>query len=205
MTNGLSVTKQVGIGGDFLKGHKLVVGVDFITWDGANIQEGFDKLGATWESADPLIHLEYNNQGTIMQKSRAGKALHVVHLHLPLGVTIEVNRWQEPEEGAYINLRIIMPAQPDQDGHCGNFNNDAADDKRTAVRSLVGTDGVPSEDLIFTGPKTAIKVGGRPDLNDCPEGELKIAMEKCKAAEKKFFPSNACLIDTCLGHLAPKL
>jgi len=205
MTNGLAVTKQVGIGGEFLEGHKLVVGVDFITWDGSHIQDGFDALGTHWQNTKPPVSLEYNDQGTIMQKSRAGKALHVVHLHLPAGVTIEVNRWSEPNEGHYINLRIIMPAQPDQDGHCGNFNNIPSDDKRTAVRERVGKNGVPEDELIFDGPKTAIKTNGRPDLNDCPEGELKTAMEKCKAAENKFFPSNACLIDTCLGHLAPKL
>jgi len=119
-------------------------------------------------------------------------------------VKMEVNRWSEPEEGEYVNVRLIMSAQPNQDGHCGNFNNDRADDKRTAVRGRIGTNGVPEGQLIFPGAKTPIKTGGRPDLNDCPEGELKVAMEKCKAAEKKFFPSNACLIDTCLGHLAPK-
>jgi len=204
MTNGLAVTKEVGISGPLLKNHKLVIGVDFITWDGVSIQQGFDQLGFMWRSVDPAVSLVYNSQGTIMQKSRAGKALHVVHVQLPNSIALEVNRWSEPHEGHYINLRVMMAQQPEQDGHCGNFNNDASDDKRTAVRARVGKTGVPEDLLIFPGPKTAINPSGRPDLNDCPEGELKIAMEKCKAAENKFFPSHACLIDTCLGHLAPK-
>jgi len=205
MTNGLAVTKEVGISGPLMKNHKLVIGVDFITWDGTTIQQGFDQLGFTWQHTAPAVSLVYNSQGTIMQKSRAGKALHVVHVQLPNAITMEVNRWSDPNEGHYINLRIMMHPQPEQDGHCGNFNHKAADDKRTAVRSRVGKTGVPEDQLIFPGPKTVIDSSGRPDLNDCPEGELKIAMEKCKAAENKFFPSNACLIDTCLGHLAPKL
>mmetsp|Transcript_29618 Transcript_29618/g.93423 ORF Transcript_29618/g.93423 Transcript_29618/m.93423 type:complete len:493 (-) Transcript_29618:259-1737(-) len=204
MTSGLSVTKQVGIGGPFLGGHKLVVGIDFITWDGASIQQGFENLGFTWNVGTPPVNIVYNSQGTIMQDSRAGKALHVVHLTLPLGVKIEVNRWSQPNEGQYINLRIMMPAQPDQDGHCGNFNGSPADDKRTAVRARVGKRGVPEGQLIFPGPKTPINPSGRPDLNDCPEGELKVAMERCKRSEHKLFPSNACIIDTCLGHLAPR-
>jgi len=204
MTNGLAVTKQVGIGGPFLGGHKLVIAVDQITWDGTVVQQGFENLGATWQSATPPINLVYNNQGTIMQNSRAGKKLHVVHVQLPLGVKMEVNRWKEPGEGAYINVRLIMRPQPGQDGHCGNFNGQKEDDTRTAVRARVGKTGVPENALIFPGPKTEIKSGNRPDLNDCPEGQLKIAMDKCKAAEHKFFPSNACLIDTCLGHMAPQ-
>jgi len=204
MTNGLAVTKEVGIGGPFIGGHKMVISVDQIWWDGAVVQTGFDNLGATWQGANYGISFVYNDQGTIMQNSRAGKKLHVVHVTLPRGIKMEVNRWKEPNEGSYINVRIIMSPQPGQDGHCGNFNNVKDDDKRTAVRSRVGKNGVAENDLIFPGPKTVIKDGNRPDLNDCPEGELKIAMEKCKAAEKKFFPSNACLIDTCLGHLAPQ-
>jgi len=204
MTSGLAVTKQVGIGGPFLGGHKLVVGVDFIAWDGRPIHQGFERLGFTWNSATPPVGIAYNSRGTVMQDSRAGKALHVVHLTLPLGIKIEVNRWSQPNEGQYINLRIMMSAQPDQDGHCGNFNGNPADDKRTAVRARVGTNGVPENQLIFPGPKTPVNPSGRPDLNDCPEGELKVAMERCKRSEHKLFPSNACIIDTCLGHLAPR-
>merc|ERR1711879_317417 len=96
------------------------------------------------------------------------------------------------------------PAPTPQDGHCGNFNSNPGDDSRTAVRSRVGTTGVPQGELIFPGAKTPVSPGARPDLNDCPEGELNAAMAKCKAAEHTTFPSHACLIDTCLGHMAPK-
>merc|ERR1712154_736037 len=116
----------------------------------------------------------------------------------------EINRWNEPQEGQYMNTRISMGAQPGQDGHCGNFNGNPGDDARTQVRARVGRTGVPQGELIFPGAKTPINPTARPDLNDCPEGELNAAMAKCKAAEHTTFPSHACLIDTCLGHMAPK-
>merc|ERR1711972_1162358 len=56
------------------------------------------------------------------QKGREGKALHIVHVTLPLGVSLQINRWTEASEGDYINIRLTMPKQPNQDGHCGNFN-----------------------------------------------------------------------------------
>merc|ERR1712157_515219 len=75
-----------------------------------------------------LVQIHYNSMGATMQDGREGKALHVVHITMPGGVQVEVNRWNEPGEGSYINVRITMPAQPGQDGHCGNFNGNPADD-----------------------------------------------------------------------------
>merc|ERR550532_2514645 len=188
MTNGLSVTKEIGISGSFIGNGKLIISVTSITWNGAAVGNfGFANLGSTWHHADPQISIEYNGQGTVMQNSRVGKALHVVHVQMPLGLTLEVNRWSEPEEG-----------------HCGNFNGNPDDDARTQVRARVGRTGVPQGELIFPGAKTPVNPTARPDLNDCPEGELNAAMAKCKAAEHTTFPSHACLIDTCLGHMAPK-
>jgi len=204
MTNGLSVTKEIGISGPFIKNHKLIISVEDVKWDNAVVMQGFANLGAKWHSVDPPISIDYNGQGKIMQKSREGKALHVVHVNLPLGVTMEINRWMEPGEGSYMNIRLTMPPQPDQDGHCGNANNNPADDTRVAVRARVGKFGVPEGQLIFPGPKTPINPGNRPDLNDCPAGALKVAMTKCRAAEGTTFPSKACLVDTCLGHLTPQ-
>jgi len=205
MTNGLSVTKEIGISGSFINNGKLIISVENIFWNGAAVGNfGFASLGTNWHHAHPQISIEYNGQGTIMQNSRAGKALHVVHVQLPLGVTLEVNRWSEPEEGQYMNVRLTMSAQPGQDGHCGNFNGNPGDDARTQVRARVGRTGVPQGELIFPGGKTPINPTARPDLNDCAEGQLNVAMAKCKAAEHTTFPSHACLIDTCLGHMAPK-
>ena len=65
------------------------------------------------------------------------------------GLQIQVNRWTQPTEGDYINVKITMQPRPDQDGHCGNFNGDGADDDRLKVRARIGTSGVPEEELLF--------------------------------------------------------
>merc|ERR1719282_811686 len=65
------------------------------------------------------------------------KATHVVHLSLPMGVNVQINRWTEASEGKYINAKITMPAVPGQDGHCGNANGNAADDERLQIRARV--------------------------------------------------------------------
>merc|ERR1712070_534476 len=103
--------------------------------------------------------------GQLLQAGREGKALHVLHVTLPGSVTLQINRWNEEGEGRYINTKITMPHQEGQDGQCGNFNGIAEDDARLAVKSRLGKDGVPVEDLMFPGEKTPINQ----DLEDCPD------------------------------------
>jgi hypothetical protein len=204
MTNGLSVTKAIGIGGMFLKGHKLIVesldkGSYFCTYDGRPVLTTFPM---NWQSDDGLVSIKYNSYGGTIQYGRAGKQMHVVHISLPRGVRIQVNLWNEPNEGAYMNIKITMPSQPNQDGHCGNFNGNPADDARTQVRARVGRTGVPPGELLFPWPKTPVNPSNRPDMNDCPRGKLKIAKDNCRAREGRFFPSPGCLIDECFAGVA---
>merc|ERR1712039_251400 len=96
--------------------------------------------------------------------------------------------------------KISMSPQPEQDGHCGNFNGNAADDARVQVRSRIGVTGVATEDMIFPGPKTPINaIPNRPDINNVPKDKLENAKAVCKAKEKKFIPSMQCLIDVSFG------
>merc|ERR1712151_48153 len=193
-TSGLSVMKEIAFGGPFIQNHKLIIGTISATWDGQQILTGFPS---TWTSGG--ITAQYNGQGATMQEGRSGKPLHIVHLTMPLGVNVQVNRWTEASEGAYINAKITMPALPDQDGHCGNSNGNQADDDRLQIRARVGTTGVAVQDMLFPGPKTPVGVSNRPDINNCARPKLEDAKEKCKAKEGKFIPSMACLIDVCFG------
>merc|ERR1712032_1699971 len=56
-----------------------------------------------------VIDMHYNNVGTLLQNGRGGKALHIVHIRLedgsPEGLRIQVNRWMEPTEGDYMNVK----------------------------------------------------------------------------------------------------
>merc|ERR1719210_1688800 len=133
-TSGLSVMKAIAFGGPFMKGHKLVIETQNANLDGQPILGGFPS---DYDNLAMGIHAHYNSQGSTMQEGRAGKTMHVVHLQLPLNVNVQVNRWMEASEGNYINAKINMPAQPGQDGHCGNFNGNQADDDRLQIRARV--------------------------------------------------------------------
>jgi hypothetical protein len=203
-TNGLAVVKGLAIGGTFLHGHKLVVSTmesgAVVTYDGVPVVNGFPASGKT---ADGLVTVQYNQAGAMMDDGkgvtgavRTGVQMHVLHIQLPLQVSLQVNEWNEGDEGAYMNIKITMPAQPNQDGHCGNFNGNPADDDRNQVRARVGTQGVPVGALLFPGGKTPIAPGNRPDINNCPEEKLVGFKKECDDNQDT---SMECLIDRCFG------
>merc|ERR1711972_644682 len=151
---------------------------------------------ANW--AQDGMEISYDSTGSTMQDGREGKLLHVVHVTLPSNVQAQINRWNEPGEGSYINVKITMPAQPGQDGHCGNFNGNPVDDDRLQIRARVGTTGVAAGELYFH-TKTAVVQVNRPDINNCPAPQLDGAKDLCKKKEHKFIPSMSCLVDVCFG------
>jgi len=193
MTSGLSVTKEIAFGGLFLGGHVLRVSALSMTWDGANICGGFPS-----DYSNDLVTIHVNSIGGTLQNGREGKNLHVVHISFTNGIQVQINRWNEPGEGSYINVKISMSSIPGQDGHCGNFNGNTEDDARIQIRARVGTTGVAQAELLFH-TKTQVVPVGRPDINDCPAPKLDSAKEACKKKEKKFIPSMSCLIDVCNG------
>jgi len=188
------VMKEIAFGGSFLQGGTLIIGSITATYNGKPILTTFPS-----EFNEGGVDAKYNSMGATMQKGREGLGMHSVHLSLPAGLIVQINRWTEASEGNYINAKITMPPVPGQDGHCRNFNGNPADDARGQIRARVGTTGVAQADLLFPGLKTPIVVGNRPDINDCAPGMLDTAHESCKASEHKFIPSMACLIDVCFG------
>jgi len=198
-TNGLAVTKQIAVGGSLLKNHILIVGEEHATWDGQQILLSFPSK---FDDPEGLVSIEYNNVGQLLQPGREGRGLHVLHITLPGDVMLQVNRWNEPGEGRYINTKITMPHQEGQDGQCGNYNGVAADDARLEVKSRLGKNGVAVEDLMFPGEKTVINQ----DLEDCPDTTLVSAHEECKKVSDNFWPHMSCLVSVCHGGEAvPKV
>merc|ERR1712190_335879 len=194
ITSGLSVTKEIAFGGPFMKGHVLRVSSLTATYDGQPICAGFPS-----SFSNDVVQIQYNSMGGTQQNGREGKALHVVHITLPNSVQVQINRWNEPNEGSYINVKIMMPKQPGQDGHCGNFNGNQADDDRLQIRARVGVTGVEASALIFAGAKIPVGQANRPDINNCEASKLDHAKALCKAKEHKFIPSMGCLTDVCFG------
>jgi hypothetical protein len=200
VTNGLAVMKEVAIGGLFLEGKggkKNVLRISALraTWNDTPILGGFPDQ---WSSEDPAIQINTDSSGVLMQSSRAGKNMHVVHVKLPLNIELQINRWNEPGEGDYINMQVRMSAQPNQDGHCGNFNGNPADDTRPMIRSRIGTTGVDPADLLFH-TKTPVAPANRPDLNNCPTDMTEVAKTECTKQSKTGIPSKECMIDVCFG------
>jgi len=200
VTNGLSVMKEIAIGGPFLKskdGRDNILRVSALsaTWNGVPIIPGFPDR---WDSQDPPVQVVTDSSGQILQNGRAGKDMHVVHVTLPLFITVQINRWNEPGEGDYINARIVMSKQPNQDGHCGNFNGNGADDTRPLIRSRIGTNGVDPAQLLYR-TKTPVHAPNRPDLNDCPTAKSDHARTLCAEKSESGIPSNECMIDVCFG------
>jgi hypothetical protein len=200
VTNGLSVMKEIAIGGPFLEGKdgkKNVLRISSLraTFNDIPIIPNFPD---TWENQDPMIRVVTDGSGQVMQSSRHGKQMHVVHLDLPLNIHLEINRWNEPGEGDYINTMITMSKQPNQDGHCGNFNGVLEDDKRPAIRARIGTTGVPPQELLFH-TKTPVTPANRPDLNNCPTDKTERAKELCLKRSKNGIPNKDCMIDVCFG------
>merc|ERR1712190_629638 len=169
--------KEIGIGGPFLKGHKLVLDAKSTSlwFTGAASQNILTGFPSSFHSADPLVDIQYDSQGKLLQKGRDGKPLHILHINMPNGVNIQVNRWNEAGEGDYMNVEITMPPQPNQDGQCGTPNGNGADDDRMEVRKRLGTQGVAVGDMLFTGPKTPIAPANRPDISNCPTAMLQKA------------------------------
>jgi hypothetical protein len=200
VTNGLSVVKEVAIGGPFLDsstGQNNVLRISALraSFNGQPIITGFPDQ---FDSQDPAIQVTTDSSGEVLQEGRQGKEMHVVHVTLPLGVKMQINRWNEPGEGEYINVKIEMSVQPDQDGHCGNFNGDPNDDTRPLIRSRIGTTGVDPEFLLFN-VKTPVVAPNRPDLNDCPTEKANHARELCAARSQTHMADKECMIDVCFG------
>jgi hypothetical protein len=200
VTNGLAVMKEIAVGGPFLEskdGSKNILRITATTatWNGGMIIPGFPD---EFTNKDPKVKIVTDGNGEIFQPNRAGKMMHVVHAFLPLDVELQVNRWNEPTEGDYINAQITMSRQPGQDGHCGNFNGKPDDDTRPAIRARVGTTGVDPQDLLFN-TKTPVRAPNRPDLNDCPTEKSERARQLCAAKSKVGMANKDCMIDVCFG------
>jgi hypothetical protein len=200
ITNGLSVTKEVAIGGPFLRsadGSTNVLRISALraTWNGQPIIPGFPDQ---WSNMNPPVQVVTDSSGEMLQNGRQGKELHVVHVKLPLEVMLQINRWNEPGEGDYLNVKIVMTPQPMQDGHCGNFNGDPLDDTRPLIRARIGTTGVAQENLLFM-TKTPVTAPNRPDPNDCPPEKTTQARQVCGAKCANGIPDKDCIIDVCFG------
>lgn len=116
-TKGLAATNKVAVGGAFLNDHVIEVGCmesGDITLDGKPILKTFPSTFSLPDVPDAKI--TYSTAGKLVDKAtEMFDERHIVHMELPLGVRLTVLRW-----GNYVDFRLSMKPQPDQDGGCGN-------------------------------------------------------------------------------------
>jgi len=202
-TAGLSCTNKIIIGGPFLQGHMIAVGTlqsgqKDLTVDGQPVLTSFPSsftLGT-------LAELTYNGEGEIVDPNGEDRRWekHIVHMRLPEGVYVTVYRWLN-----YIDVKIEMPPQATQDGICGNFNRDAADDQTASITERVGAL-VPSKELLFKRRAPFKMTDQQMELiRRCPDAKLELGKKIClKSMREDQLPDEAgvltsCILDVCWG------
>merc|ERR1712187_155853 len=116
----------LAVGGPFLKDNTLIFRplTGKITWNGKEILK---HLGSKF--SNNLIHAKYHKGAESISDGRKGDGIDV---KLPGNVKLTVNRF---ERG--LAVKISMCAQEWQDGQCGNFNGDSADDVQNVLMERV--------------------------------------------------------------------
>jgi len=200
ITRGLSVTKEITIGGPFMQGHILRISSTSVLLDGSPILTSFPSH----YSLAGVFTVTFNAHGKILQPHRElGKDLKVLHFHFEWhGIFMQVNQWTNEEEGHFVNLLVEMDALPNMDGHCGNFNG-VADDTLDLINGRMELK-VSKEELLFPKPN-ALADDAEPkvrELSVCAPGLRAKAEAQCKESlgpQAVGQVLEACVFDRCFG------
>merc|ERR1719359_1006083 len=102
-----------------------------------------------------------------------------------------------------MNVVLMMPPQPNQGGHCGNFNGDIKDEKEPEDKLKP----VPPDDDLFAkdGKSMAMVEEDTDDSDeqstekkeDCPADLLKKAKEACSHIPEEAV-KKGCITDICV-------
>jgi len=192
-TEGLAATNQIVVGGAFLKGHKIEVGTrlsGIVTVDGQAVFASFPA--APYKAADGSFTVAYDAQGEVPDVVPEGNEKRIVRMSLPLGITVNVYQWFN-----YIDVTITMSAQPSQDGVCGNFNGNHADDTTETIMQRVGARVRPAENLL----SGQANIDFTPQMQkmmaaECDQAKQAAAQAQCTANLGELV-STANLLDSC--------
>merc|ERR1712050_116301 len=196
ITRGLSVTKEITIGGSLLQGKVIRISSTSITLD---MQPILTTFPSSYKAAG-VFDVTYNDHGKILQPHRElGKNLKVLHFNFNGGIFMQVNQWTNPDEGHFINVMIEMPHMAGLDGYCGNSNGNEADDDRISIRQRLGSNGTAQGDLIGFKVKTPIATTYKsyPSITACASNLLIQSHKACAKEEGHFIPSMECLARKC--------
>jgi len=144
MVNGVKATylTALAVGGPFLEGNTLLISGQNgrALWNGEEI---LSSLPSKFTKAG-LISANYTKESMLVQDPTRPSRAPGVHIELPLGVKLLVNRGRNG-----LGVSITMPkAQSGQDGQCGNFNGLVGDDNAEFLSVRNGAEIAPGE-LLF--------------------------------------------------------
>jgi len=130
--------------------------------------------------------------GELVDEAQSDNPKHIVHMDLPLDMTIEVMRWNN-----YMDFRILMPKGQIIDGSCGNFNGDPIDDSTEAIIERMGGARVAPEDMLFEHVAPTELSQEMKDMleAECTGHTREVAKADCAGVE---YPA-ACEFDVCFG------
>lgn len=144
--------------------------------------------------------ISFGSNGALVDQAMAYLPHKVVHMDLPQGVHVQVNRWPN-----FINAKIQMSGQVGQDGVCGNFNGNAADDMGKELHQRFGH-GIPQGELLFSNAIPWHSPHKMPNSRRCSPEKLHRASAICRQAESESGWSYAeCLGDVCDAHIHGKV
>uniref|UniRef100_A0A7S2N7R8 VWFD domain-containing protein n=1 Tax=Zooxanthella nutricula TaxID=1333877 RepID=A0A7S2N7R8_9DINO len=195
-TKGLSATNKVAIGGPITGGQVIEIGT---MQDGPPTVDGrpvLRVLGDTEQISGGS--LTYTQSGRLPDEAASVFQRHIVHVNLQGQVKVTVYRWTN-----YVDVRISMPRQPlGQDGACGNFNGNPADDTTAAIFRRIGIRVKPGE-LLFSNtlpPKVSQQMQDM-IARACPQDLLATAKQTCAARATGFDRAllDSCVYDECFG------
>mmetsp|Transcript_135486 Transcript_135486/g.432395 ORF Transcript_135486/g.432395 Transcript_135486/m.432395 type:complete len:457 (-) Transcript_135486:445-1815(-) len=198
-TLGLAATQKVVVGGPFLKGNTIEVEPVEHAYGGHILVNGQPVLleFGTYQVGD-VATIRYDGVGELPDRAASQWTSRIVHMDLPMGITFTVFRW-----GNYLDLKLEMTqVTGGQDGSCGNFNGDPADDTTTAI--LARGARVTDNDLLFSSRAVTAFTTEEAEMlrRHCPAEELvkgELACRKDLPQNAETVQVNACVFDFCFG------
>jgi len=210
-TDGLAATHTIAIGGPFMGNHKFIVEPKTVVEPKTGATHGgvirydnrvvLNTINSNFRSS--VLTANYHNQGVSLD-SGIKEDVAIVDIDLPRGIKVTINRWQR-----HIDAKILMAAEPGQDGHCGNYNGVVADDTAGAIAgrvpTLVSTQpeyllDKPTADEFDFDPSVKVKTCVGPHkVASCSTGvgNCEQAKQLCQQADRNLVDGSP-LLETCM-------
>mmetsp|Transcript_65046 Transcript_65046/g.211995 ORF Transcript_65046/g.211995 Transcript_65046/m.211995 type:complete len:228 (-) Transcript_65046:331-1014(-) len=198
-TYGLAATQKVAIGGPFLQGNVIEVEPMEHAYGGHILVNGKPVLTSFGTLQVGPAFINYNGIGQLVDEAASQWTTRAVHLELPLGIQMTVFRW-----GNYLDMKITMRAlEGGQDGSCGNFNGDLADDTTEAIFNRVGAR-IESSAMLFSSRAEISFTTEEQEMlrSQCPARTMVDAELQCRKnlpQSATVLQVNACVFDVCFG------